>query len=221
MIASRRKPSPTRPSSETQVSRAVGAAVRRASRASAVTYSGVDAGRPVEGRARPRCRTSAELAGRGSPPAARAPACPSQSGIAAPGFGSSSSVGDLGDPLRAARRARVFVPSSTVTGRSVESRSVKQRTPSADVSSCTPPESVSTKRGLGLEAEEREVAERLGQWITPASSDAGRARAPRCARSVRGWTGKTTGQLAGELDRAPRPSRAAAPGRRRAPGGAA
>ena len=38
----------------------------------------------------------------------------------------------------------VFDPSPTVTGRSVESLSVKQGMASADVSSCTPPESVRT-----------------------------------------------------------------------------
>jgi hypothetical protein len=38
----------------------------------------------------------------------------------------------------------VLVPCSTVIGRSVFSRSVRQGTPSAVVSSCRPPESVST-----------------------------------------------------------------------------
>ena len=42
------------------------------------------------------------------------------------------------------RPARVFVPSVTVIGRSVLSRSVMQGTPSAVVSSCTPALSVST-----------------------------------------------------------------------------
>ena len=50
------------------------------------------------------------------------------------------------------RPSTVFVPSSTVTGRSVRSRSVKHGTPSADVSSCTPPESVSTNRASASSA---------------------------------------------------------------------
>src|SRR5262249_25898610 len=74
--------------------------------------------------------------------AVRRPAFPSQRSIADPrawpilaGIVAISSG-------RAPRR--VFVPSVIVIGRSVESRSVKHGTPSAEVSSCTPPESVNT-----------------------------------------------------------------------------
>ena len=66
--------------------------------------------------------------------AARSPARPSQSGI---GSGSRRAVRSAGiSASRSGRAPRtVFVPSSTVTGRSVVSRSVKQGIPSADVSS--------------------------------------------------------------------------------------
>jgi hypothetical protein len=50
---------------------------------------------------------------------------------------------DLPDP-GGSRPSKVFVPCVTVTGRSVLSRSVKHGMPSAVVSSCTPPESVTT-----------------------------------------------------------------------------
>src|SRR5438067_2536441 len=46
--------------------------------------------------------------------------------------------------------ARRFVPSVMVTGRSVFSRSVTHGTPSTVVSSCTPPESVSTMRACAV-----------------------------------------------------------------------
>ncbi len=49
-------------------------------------------------------------------------------------------------PRRASRGTSVLVPCSTVIGRSVFSRIVRHGTPSAVVSSCTPPESVSTRR---------------------------------------------------------------------------
>ena len=55
----------------------------------------------------------------------------------------------------------MFVPARIVTGRSVLSRSVKQGTPRYVVSSCSPPESVSTAVGVGLQREEVEVADRL------------------------------------------------------------
>ena len=52
----------------------------------------------------------------------------------------------------------VLVPSSIVIGRSVVLRRVKQRTPSAEVSSWTPPESVRTKRAADSRPRNAQVA---------------------------------------------------------------
>jgi hypothetical protein len=49
----------------------------------------------------------------------------------------------------------VFVPSVIVTGRSVFARSVKHGTPSAVVSSWTPPESVMTANALACSERKR------------------------------------------------------------------
>ena len=104
----------------------------------------------------------------------------------------------LGDDAVRIRPTTVFVPSVTVIGRSVLSRSVRHGTPSTVVSSWTPPESVSTSAGIRLKGEEVEVAERRSMSRTPAGQ----------AEAV-------------ELDRGPRvdreDQRAARARRRRAP----
>ena len=104
-------------------------------------------GSGCRGRRRRRCRRSGPASLRGAgrtrpPPRAHRRPRPSRDHLA--GFGPLQQRG-----ISAIRSgfapSTVFVPSSSVTRRSVESRSVKQRTPSAVVSSCTPPESVRTK----------------------------------------------------------------------------
>src|SRR5439155_516128 len=95
---------------------------------------------------------------------------------------------------RAAETARAgsvptswFVPISTVTGRSVFSRSVRQGTPSAVVSSWMPPESVSTRRASAIRA-------RKSTYPSGSTSFSPRGSNPAGSRArVRGWMGNTTG----------------------------
>ena len=77
---------------------------------------------------------------------------------------------------------------------------MKQRTPSADVSSWTPPESVTTKRGVRLEPEEVEVAQRRGREHA-ASRRRRRRRSPPVARASAGERGRGR-QRRGERDQA-------------------
>ena len=77
-----------------------------------------------------------------------------------------------GSPPGRCRRSK-FVPSSHVIGRSVLSRSVRHGTPSAVVSSCRPPESVSTSC-VHVQAQHLEVAVRLGSH-SPCGRGSGRA----------------------------------------------
>ena len=106
-------------------------------------------------------------------------------------------------------------------GRSVESRSVKQRTPSADVSSCTPPESVSTKPASACRPRKsRYPSGRLD--ATPAPRAA--RLEPELARGAAACAG-APGRRSERVARARRaPSTVAVEesrGRRRAPAGAA
>ena len=107
------------------------------------------------------------------------------------------SAGISRDPFRAQRRARLFVPSSTVTGRSVESRSVKQgrraptsppaRRPSRSGRTAPPPRGRGS-RDSRAEARGRRPLDRV-------------ARGPRQrAARVRGWTGKRSGMRRCERD---------------------
>ena len=79
-----------------------------------------------------------------------------------PGFGSSLRSSATSAIRSGLAPRTVFVPDSTVIGRSVVSRSVKQRTPSADVSSWTPPESVTTTRASASRPRKERYGERLG-----------------------------------------------------------
>ena len=104
------------------------------------------------------------------------------------------------------------MPCVIVTGRSVFSRSVKHGTPSAVVSSCTPPESVTTRRGRRLEREETPVRLRLPTSSTRCGLDppssAIRARVRGCTgksnRELRDRSGARSTRLAQQWARGPR-----------------
>ena len=146
----------------------------------------------------------------------RSAACPSQSGGTAPGGSCAASSSAGTSAIRSgASPSRTFVPSSTVTGRSVLSRSVKHGIPRNVVSSWIPPESVRTPAEPRDEREELEVAERFEQARGAASRGPPRKRCAR-ARMDR----EDDRELLGDVARAARARRPAA-GRRRAPGGAA
>ena len=175
-IARRRKPSPTRPSSATQVAPPSGPRCASVSRIR-VTYVLGPRGRArLAGRALRRFRTSASDERRGAHavgeergdhvrgPLARAPV-PERDLL---GYAHCAAATESRRSAGAGPSI-VFVPSATVTGRSVSPRNVKQGTPSAEASSWTPPESVSTDQPR-TQAGEREVAERLRQSDAAAKS---------------------------------------------------
>ena len=84
-------------------------------------------------------------------------------------------------------------PSLIVIGRSVFGRSVRQGTRRNVVSSCSPPESVSTHAACLGETDAVEVADGLEE---PHAAGAGsRASSPNSSSRprVRGWAGNTTG----------------------------
>ena len=228
MIARRRKPSPTRPSSATQVSAPSGprcasvSRIRVTSRSSTGEEDGSKLSAPAmphmlagsssavcgagtrsrarRRRARPRGRPRAGSRRRASLSARRP-------GISAIGAGSSPSS--------------MFVPSSIVTGRSVESRSVKQGTPRAEVSSWMPPESVRTKRARRLRDRRRRGSRAARRELQAGSVDAGRGpcAGDPCARPR--VDGEDERALAASSTSADRSSRAGGRRRRRAPGGGA
>ena len=105
-----------------------------------------------------------------------------------------------------------FVPSVRVIGRSVLSRSVRQGTPSTVVSSCTPPESVSTSRADCLQRDEVEVAGRR--------DDPHPRRRPGAAQLARppGDGRAAPAGSRGRSRRGPAAARRARPGRPRWPG---
>ena len=96
-------------------------------------------------RCRRRCQPHHQYIHAANSLATRSPECPSQSGIGCPGgqalFSTSANAAAIRSEALPTNR---LVPRRTVIGRSVFSRSVKHGTPSTDVSSCNPPESVST-----------------------------------------------------------------------------
>ena len=83
------------------------------------------------------------------------------------------------------RPTSVFVPCSTVIGRSVFSRIVRHGTASAVVSSWMPPESVSTNRALAEQAEHLEIALRRQQCNASGVQHAPTARGARCCAGAR------------------------------------
>ena len=115
---------------------------------------------------------------------------------------------DLAAPRRGSRRDRCrrcgWCPGSTVTGRSVFSRSVRHGTPSTVVSSWMPPESVSTSRASAIRPQEVEVAERLGDACSrerrPPSRllrcAAASADAPGTRPGVAAWISSSTSKSA-------------------------
>ena len=88
-----------------------------------------------------------------------------------------------------------FVPCVTVTGRSVDSRSVRHGTPSTVVSSWMPPESVSTTGARRHQPDEVEIAERLGlDEARLVGEPASRARAVEPLRASAGEPGRRPGR---------------------------
>src|SRR6185503_2443864 len=85
--------------------------------------------------------------------------------------------------------ASALVPSSTVSGRSVFSRQVTHGTPSAVVSSCSPPESVRVKVA-SFQRLRNSMYESGGVRQTPGPRS---AACPFSLARVRGWTGKISG----------------------------
>ena len=83
----------------------------------------------------------------------RSPACPSHSGGTAPALPSPARIASTpAATASASSGSNVFVPTSTVLGRSVLGRSVRHGTPSAVVSSWIPPESVTTTAARSMSA---------------------------------------------------------------------
>ena len=96
-----------------------------------------------------------------------------------------------------------FVPLVTVTGLSVDVRSVKQGTPRTVVSSCTPPESVRTSRAFAAKLVKSRYPS--GSVTTKPGSSAIVLSRPTDLRraAVRGWSGRTTGRRRETSRRAP------------------
>lgn len=123
-------------------------------------------------------------------------ACDPTGGLAVPAF---RLAGRLSGRLLEASRKRasaggptpssLFVPSATVIGRSVLALSVKHGTPSAVVSSCTPPESVRTAAAEAWSERNCRYPWGSSSWMRPAFQPTLLSIA-----FVRGWTGKSTGR---------------------------